>query len=55
MLDIRFGHSFRNCAGVSRRDALKVGALTVGGLTQADFLRAQSQAAKSGSTGNKKS
>jgi uncharacterized protein (DUF1501 family) len=55
MLDIQFGHSFRNCAGVSRRDVLKVGALTVGGLTQADWLRVQSRAARSGSTGNKKS
>jgi uncharacterized protein (DUF1501 family) len=48
MFDISWGRSSRNCAGVSRRDALKVGALAAGGLTMADLLRAESLAAEAG-------
>src|SRR5262249_6522345 len=33
------GNPQRHCDGLSRRDFLKVGALGVGGLTLADFLR----------------
>jgi hypothetical protein len=36
-----FGRSQRFCDGVSRRDFLRVGALTVGGLSLADVLRLQ--------------
>ncbi|MGD9720002.1 MAG: DUF1501 domain-containing protein [Pirellulales bacterium] len=42
-----FGRRRQFCDGVSRRDFLKVGALSVGGLSLADLLRAQSQAAVS--------
>jgi hypothetical protein len=37
------GNSIRNCDSVPRRDFLKVGALTLGGLTLADLLRYESQ------------
>ncbi len=40
-----FGSKQRLCDGLSRRDFLKVGALGVGGLTLADFLRVRAQAA----------
>ena len=55
MFDISWGRSFRNCAGVSRRDALKVGALAAGGLTMADLLRAESAAAEAGKQIKRKS
>lgn len=55
MFNISWGRSFRNCAGVSRRDALKVGALAAGGLTTADLLRAESQAAEAGRQTKRKS
>lgn len=40
-----FGGRSRTCAGVTRRTALKVGALTLGGLTLPDMLRAQASGA----------
>jgi hypothetical protein len=43
-----FGRSQQYCDGVFRRDFLRVGALTVGGLTMADLLRHQAQAAAAG-------
>jgi hypothetical protein len=43
-----FGRNQRYCDGVSRRDFLRVGALSVGGLTMADVLRSQAQAATAG-------
>jgi hypothetical protein len=39
------GRRRRFCDGISRRDFLRVGALTVGGLSLADVLRLQAQAA----------
>ncbi len=41
MLTLTSGPASRNCAGVSRRAALKVGALGVGGLMLPDLLRAR--------------
>ena len=38
------GRRRRFCDGISRRDFLRVGALTVGGLTLADLLRLKAQA-----------
>jgi hypothetical protein len=43
------GKRVRMCDGVSRRNFLKIGALTVGGLTLSDILRAEQQA-QSGAT-----
>jgi len=43
MLDI-LGDSYRTCDGITRRDALRVGALAFGGLTLPAFLRARTQA-----------
>jgi hypothetical protein len=40
-----FGRRRRFCDGISRRDFLRVGALTVGGLSLADLLRLQARAA----------
>jgi uncharacterized protein (DUF1501 family) len=42
------GRNQRYCDGVSRRDFLRVGALTVGGLSLADVLRLKAQAAAKG-------
>ena len=39
------GRRRRYCDGISRRDFLRVGALTVGGLSMADLLRLKAQAA----------
>lgn len=47
MLDL-FGKRIRNCDGVSRRNFLRVGALAAGGLTLADQLRTDAQAAETG-------
>ncbi len=44
------GRKQHYCDGVSRRDFLRVGALTVGGLTMADVLRLQAQGAAAGQT-----
>jgi hypothetical protein len=41
MLDIPLGGTSRNCQGVSRRNVLKIGALTAGGITLADALEAR--------------
>ena len=41
------GRSRRFCDGISRRDFLRVGALTVGGLSMADLLRLRADAATS--------
>ncbi len=38
------GRRFRLCDGVTRRDALKIGALGIGGLTLPELLRAEAQA-----------
>lgn len=52
MLGIQCGNLFGNCAGLSRRSAIKAGFLGLTGLTQADFLRMQAEGAV---TGNRKS
>ena len=44
MLKIRFGSKSGYCDGVSRRSFLKLGAMTIGGLTLADLLRAEAAA-----------
>jgi hypothetical protein len=44
MLKIRFGSSNSYCDGVSRRSFLQIGAMTIGGLTVADVLRAEAAA-----------
>ena len=46
MLSI-LGNQHQLCDRISRRDALRIGALGVGGLTLADLLRADAQAGKS--------
>ena len=43
MFSIR-GKQYRSCDGISRRDLLKVGALSFGGLGLADWLRLSAQA-----------
>jgi hypothetical protein len=45
------GRKRRFCDGVSRRDFLRVGALTVGGLSLADLLRGDAQAGSAGERG----
>jgi hypothetical protein len=45
-----FGSGRRFCDHVSRRDFLRVGALSVGGLTMADVLRLQARGAEAGQT-----
>src|SRR5437868_4429826 len=45
------GTQQRSCDGLSRRDFLKVGALSVGGLTLADLLRLRARAAEPGTRG----
>jgi hypothetical protein len=44
MLKIRFGSKSGYCDGVSRRSFLKLGAMTIGGLTLADLMRAEAAA-----------
>ena len=44
MLKIRFGSTGPYCDGVSRRSFLKLGAMTIGGLTLADLYRAEALA-----------
>ncbi|MFQ5733241.1 MAG: DUF1501 domain-containing protein [Planctomycetaceae bacterium] len=53
MLNVHLGRKSRNCEGVSRRDMLRVGALSLGGLTLGDALRIEA-AAKQGGTATKK-
>ncbi|MSU78830.1 MAG: DUF1501 domain-containing protein [Gemmataceae bacterium] len=47
------GSSNRLCDGISRRDVLKLGALTVGGLTLADLLRLRANGANRSETPHK--
>ena len=44
MLKIRFGSSAGYCDGATRRSFLKLGAMTIGGLTLVDLLRAEAAA-----------
>jgi len=48
MLSI-LGHGSRMCDGLTRRDALRIGTLSIGGLTLPDLLRAEQQADPGGS------
>jgi uncharacterized protein (DUF1501 family) len=49
MLKIRFGSTTGYCDGVSRRSFMKLGAMTIGGLTLADLMRAEAAAGVGGS------
>lgn len=55
MLNVVFGNENRNCAGVTRRDVLRVGALTAGGLSLGNLLRAKSALGESSSAASPKS
>ena len=44
MLKIRFGSNASYCDGVSRRSFLKLGAMTIGGLSLSDLYRAEAEA-----------
>lgn len=55
MLTFNLGRSSRNCEGVSRRDALRVGALSFGGLSLGDLLRTEAAAKPAGASVKKKS
>ncbi|HUY32005.1 MAG TPA: DUF1501 domain-containing protein [Pirellulales bacterium] len=55
MLDITFGGRGQNRARVSRRGFLRVGTMTLGGLTLADALKQRAAAATAGRPSNKKS
>ncbi|GAB4159411.1 MAG: DUF1501 domain-containing protein [Planctomycetaceae bacterium] len=55
MLNIDLGRGNRNCEGVSRRDVLRIGALSLGGLTLADSLKVQAAQKQIGPTGKRKS
>lgn len=48
MLTISDTKSARNCQGYTRRDLLRVGGLSIGGLTLADLLRVRAEAATLG-------
>src|SRR6266571_892259 len=45
MLNLRLARGVRHCDGISRRDLLRVGAISLGGLTLPDLLRGQQAAA----------
>ncbi len=49
MLNVAFGGKRRFCDGVSRRDVLKIGAMSIGGLTLADVFQAEARAGGSSS------
>jgi uncharacterized protein (DUF1501 family) len=55
MLDIVLGGKSRNCNGVTRRDVLRIGALTAGGVTLGGVLRARAADVASGKPSNGKS
>ena len=55
VLSIATGHGSRQCDGVSRRDFMQVGALSLGSLTLADLLAARASAASGGGYVNDKS
>ncbi len=46
MIEIRSGRARKNCEGLSRRAALKVGALSFAGLSLSDLLRARAHGAE---------
>ena len=55
MLRIWERTSCSNCAGVSRRNFLQIGTLSVGGLALAEVLRCEAQAAAAGESRRQKS
>ncbi len=55
MLKLSTSRRRGNCEGTTRRDFLQVGALGLGGLTLADSLRSNAQAAENGRASNSKS
>ncbi|MBI1311091.1 DUF1501 domain-containing protein [bacterium] len=55
MLKLATSRCRENCEGTTRRDFLQVGALGLGGLTLADTLRSNAQAAENGRASNGKS
>ena len=55
MLQLSTSRRRGNCEGTTRRDFLQVGALGLGGLTLADSLRSNAQAAEAGRASNSKS
>lgn len=55
MLKLSTSRRRGNCEGTTRRDFLQVGALGLGGLTLADTLRSNAQAAETGRAANDKS
>lgn len=48
MLDLSIGEGKRDCAGLRRRDFLRVGGLTLGGLSLGELLRVRASAADAG-------
>ena len=48
MFEVSLGRRNRNCTGVTRRDVLKIGALSVGGLTLSDAVAAEASKAANG-------
>ena len=50
MLTLSSGRSYTECDGTTRRNFLKAGALSAGGLSLADLLAARTQAAEAGKT-----
>ena len=55
MLKVFSGDRTHNCAGMSRRDFVQIGALGIGGFSLADALRSRADAAQSRKPSNKKS
>jgi len=56
MLNFELGRKSRNCEGLTRRDTLRIGALSLGGLTLADALKLQAADSNaSGKPANRKS
>jgi hypothetical protein len=51
MFDFTLGGRSRNCAGVTRRDAIRVGTLSLGGLSMTDAMYSRSIAAQAKSSG----
>jgi hypothetical protein len=55
MLTLKSSHGSQNCAGVSRRDFIRVGSLGIAGLTLADVLKGRAAAREGGSNKSPKS
>ncbi|MBQ16651.1 MAG: hypothetical protein CMJ65_05950 [Planctomycetaceae bacterium] len=55
MLDLSLGGWTRNCQGLTRRNVLRIGTLTAGGMTLGESLRSRAAAAEKRRPGNKRS